>query len=368
MSMIVLAFGTRPEAIKLGPVAACLRDLDVEFRVVCSGQHHELLRGTPAENDLWPADGLGLKSSGNVLRWVEKAITPFRKAFRDADASLVCVQGDTMTALAAARAAHQAKLPIAHIEAGVRSGNLEEPWPEEGFRREITQLATYHYAPTSQAYANLLTEGVSHTRIRITGNTVVSALHRYAPYFSGPPENQILVTMHRREWVEHCDVPAFADALSEVASDYPTHVIVWPVHPGVSPKLIGKTWAQNLQMVTPMPYKTTIRFLAMSLGVITDSGGLVEEAATIGIPTVIMRKYNDRPEAVEAGIAKRLDPTPENVQAAVRMLIAEELPRRRTTVYGEWGAAGHIANHLQNASLSSIMHDKTPAGGPLSAG
>lgn len=367
--MIVVCFGTRPEAIKLGPVVHHLRELDAEFTIVCSNQHTDLLRGTPAGNDLWPAHSLGLKSSGNVLKWVERAVGPFKKSFRETGATLVCVQGDTMTALAAARAAHQAGLPIAHIEAGVRSGNLQEPWPEEGFRREITELASLHYAATSQAYANLISEGISIQNIRLSGNPVVSAIRRYADWDGQAiaPQNQILVTMHRREWLEHSDVPAFVNALSETASQYPELVFVWPVHPAVSPKFVSKTWSPNLQMVAPLPYKTAIGFLSQSLGLITDSGGLVEEATTLGIPTVILRKYNDRPEAVEARVAERMDPTPENLPKAVALLASGTLRRQPMPVYGEWGAAQIIASHLLRSDTVSNTLTVARAEEPLSS-
>lgn len=352
--MLILAFGTRPEALKLGPVAACLRDLDIPFLVLNTGQHDTLLKGTPAENDLWPAKELRLKSSGNVVRWCERAISPLKNALRDMGASTVVVQGDTMTAVAAARAARVANLPVVHIEAGVRSGNISEPWPEEGFRREITKLANWHYAATSTAYANLLSEGISQNHIRLTGNPIVSALARYAPFEAQtPPEAQILITMHRREWILSGNVPSVYQAFVEVAQENPLVQFVWPVHPAVTPHLPHGPWSANLQLIAPLPYKESIAFLAMGMGVMTDSGGLVEEAATLGVPSVILRTWNDRPEAQEAGVAIESPPTPEGVKGGAQMLLGGHIDRRPTTVYGHPDSAMEIARHLAHITQTT---------------
>lgn len=346
--MLTLCFGTRPEAIKLGVVAAELRESGTDFAVVCSGQHNELLSGTPAENDLWPAHELRLRSSGNVVKWCERATAPLRAAFRHLDSSLVVVQGDTMTAVTAARVAKQSGLALAHVEAGVRSGNLDEPWPEEGFRREITQLADWHYAPTAQAYANLIAEGVAQNRIRFAGNPVVSALARYAPYKAvTPPFPQVLVTMHRREWLQSGAVTDVYRALVAAAHTDERVTYVWPMHPAVATQIpTNDAYAPNLQLVAPLRYKDAILFLTQSIGVITDSGGLVEEAATLGVPAAIMRRYNDRPEAVEAGIAMQFDPTSAGVEAAVATLLGGRMARRPTSAFGQFDAAAQIARHL----------------------
>src|SRR2546422_2797546 len=177
-SQFVFIYGPRPEGIRLGPIAAELRALGSMGTIICSNQHSELLKGTPAESDLADGASLGLLSNGNVLQWTRTAEARLRAAFGEIPSPTIVVQGDTMTAIAAARAAAALRLPIAHVEAGVRSYNVEEAWAEEGVRTEIAQLAAWHYAPTSTAFANLVQEKVQPNRILVTANPGSSAIAR----------------------------------------------------------------------------------------------------------------------------------------------------------------------------------------------
>lgn len=336
-----IIFGTRPEAIKLGCVVAELRALDVKPRCIATGQHWDLLRGTPAESDLADSYSLGLPAKADPQRWISLAIPLIAHHL---EGPLVVVQGDTASALAGARAAHERGFAVAHIEAGVRSGNLEEPCPEEAFRREITQLATIHYAPTSTCYANLIAEGVDHTKIRITGNPVVSALQRYANAKPQPPGDHVVLTMHRREWLQWVDLPVWLGELAEACLDHPRLNIVWPVHPAVRAKW-PHDWTnpKNLWIDPPLPYREMVDLLSRAKGLATDSGGLVEEAATLGIPTAILRNANDRPEAVEAGVARQFAPS--NLRDALNWL-ATDLARTPSAIYGTPDAACEIARDL----------------------
>lgn len=349
---VLLAFGTRPEAIKLGPVAAELRVLKAPLEILCTGQHRELLLGTPAENDLTPAISLALPSHGNVLRWSARAEREAREylvGHFDPIATIVVVQGDTMSALAIARAAVSADFTVAHVEAGVRSHDKDNPWPEEESRVEITHLATWHYAATPQAYANLLAEGVSQQRILLTGNPGVSALARYTDAKPQPPQPHILVTMHRREWLIPGDtVEETMLALAEEAYLDPRIDYIWPMHPAVHDRVNGKLakFPSNVHVLGPLPYAKVARILASALGVLTDSGGLQEEAATLGVPCAVLRRACDRPEALEAGVARLFSPDGAGVRAAVGTLVSGALPRRPTDIYGTVGAATNIANHL----------------------
>lgn len=344
MSEICLVFGTRPEAIKLGPVAAELRALGVQPALVCSGQHTDLLRGTPAESDLAGAASLGLASDGNVARWLTEAERLMTVLWREAPPTVVVVQGDTMTALAGARAAQRLGVPIVHVEAGVRS-HAREPWPEEETRVAIARLADWHLAPTSTAYANLVGEGVRANRVLVTGNTVVSALARYAPLaVPSPAEPVTVVTMHRRE----VQTPELAHAIYTLVRSWsltkPWMRVVWSVHPGFA-RMLGPEpeMPPNVSLLGPMPYADFAGLLAHAQVVATDSGGVVEEAATLGVPSVVWRRVNDRPEAVQAHIAVfsgEMDQIERDLEAAL------QLERRPTAAFGGVEAARLVAQHL----------------------
>lgn len=344
--MITIVFGTRPCAIKLGPVAAELRALGITPRIVCTGQHTSLLRGTPAESDLADATALGLASDGNPLRWASHAVAPIARALQGS--KLVVVQGDTMSAVAATRAAYALNIPVAHVEAGVRSGTLEEPWPEEGFRREITAFARWHAAATTTALANLVREGVPRANIELTGNPGVSALARYVGARPSAPAARAyaLLTMHRREWQQAVDFDAWTEALAEAAAEHPALEIVWPVHPHVEPRLPKGVLPANVRLTTPLPYNAMIVLLVGATGVLTDSGGLCEEAATLGVPCAILRNVTDRPEAVDAGVARLFAPTSAGLGEAVAMIARGSLPRRPTDVFGGVDSAAKVAKAL----------------------
>ena len=347
---LLLVYGTRPEAIKLGPVAAELRNLRTPFGVLCTGQHTSLLAGTPAETDLYDSASLGLASDGNVLKWLGKAELAIRQFLeRKADLDTVVVQGDTMSALAAARAAAVLQRTLVHVEAGVRSGDLENPWPEEGARREITQFADWHYAPTTHCFANLVAEGVPSERILVTGNPVVSALARYTGGRPMPAQPHILVTLHRRELLQDTtNAVAVVEEIVEQARQHADLQFVWPVHPATMKALAGKIKAKaasNFVQTTPLPYREAITTLATATGVLTDSGGLVEEATTLGVPNATLRVATDRPEALETGLGARFSPDPAGVRGGIAWLSGER-PRKPSAIFGTPEAAATIAKHL----------------------
>ena len=258
--------------------------------------------------------------------------------------SLVVVQGDTMSALAGARAGVSLEVPVVHVEAGVRSGCPDEPWPEEGYRREITRLASWHYAATTTAFANLLVEGVSERFVRLTGNPVVSALARYTPAKPRAPEAYIVVTMHRREWLARGRAQEFYQDLCQACAEHPALTVHWLLHPHTAQHVVLHDAPSNLCIGQPLPYAAMASLLSYACGILTDSGGLVEEAATLGVPSAIMRRCNDRPEAVEEGVARQF--LPEDVKETVECLATGQLPRRQTDVYGTPEAASKIARHL----------------------
>jgi UDP-N-acetylglucosamine 2-epimerase (non-hydrolysing) len=347
--MIALVYGTRPEAIKLAPVAASLRRQQVPFSAICTGQHTDLLAGMDTFKG-YNYHYLKMPSQGNIQQWVERAVVKIIAALRETNAQVVVVQGDTMSALAAARASRELGVVLAHVEAGVRSGNMNEPYPEEMIRIEITSLADWHYAPTSTAFANLVAESIALQRILVTGNTVVSALAQ-AGAVARAPEPYLLMTMHRREWLGKVDLVRWGVAVAQAAQRHPTLSIIWPMHPAIS-KVWANMWDRlpampaNVNIRAPMPHKEALSLLGAARGLCTDSGGLVEEAATLGVPTAILRRYNDRPEAVEVGIARQYAPSPEGLLEAITMLSSGVIEREPTAAYGDASAAEQVARHL----------------------
>jgi len=261
----------------------------------------------------------------------------------------VVVQGDTMSAYAAALAASQLEKVLCHVEAGVRSHNLDEPWPEERFRIQIDSMATWAYAPTSTAYANLVTEEFDQKRILVTGNSVISAVARYTTAMPTEPADHCLVTLHRREWTEGPHFVEVLDALCAAARDHAAARFVWPMHPTVAQRLSRK-WLDavppNLLLMPPLTYADAIGMLAHAFGVLTDSGGLVEEAAALGVPSVQLRNVSDRPEAIEAGTSLLEAPTHDGVHRGIMALTTGRLPRRPSDVFGDTSAAAQIARHL----------------------
>src|SRR2546425_13093442 len=330
-------------------MAAELRALGWMGTSVCTQQPSELLKETPAESDLCDGHSLGLLSNGNVLQWTRAAEARLRASFGELPNPVVVVQGDTMTAIAAARAAAALRLPIAHVEAGVRSHNVEEPWPEEGFRTEIAQLAAWHYAPTSTAFANLVQERVDPNRILVTGNPGVSAIARYTTAIpvAEAATPTILVTLHRREFLLGPNVIATVTALGDICRRFDTTHFVWPIHPALG-RTLNVELPPNVRVVAPLSYVQCVTGLALCQGVLTDSGGLQEEAATLGVPCAVMRNVTDRPESVEVGVARCFPPTPLGVKAAVTALVNHEIPRKPAPVFGGPEAASLIAKHLAN--------------------
>lgn len=349
MTVLVMVAGTRPELLKLGPVSAALAASKVPHRTILTGQHTTLLAGGPAATDFADAECLNVCTTGEIVRWSDYALPAIQDALTRHKASLVVVQGDTMSAVAGARAAHDLGIPVAHVEAGVRSHDVENPWPEEKFRKEITQLATYHFAPTLRAYDNLIAEGVSERHIYLTGNPIVSAIARYADVEPVKvPDLKILFTMHRREWLLG-GIRGVLDGFLESALRYPEVEIIWPMHPGVA-KEVPPSWIdrlpRNAHTIAPLPYRAAMLALTRSLGVATDSGGLQEEAACLGVPCAVLRRVTDRPESVEAGVARLFDPTQEGVVAAFEALRERRILRCPTAVYGLPTSAEKIATTL----------------------
>ena len=347
---LAFVLGTRPEIVKVVPVLAELHAMRKRPLICMTGQHTELARGMPGAKEFANATSLGLASDGNVVTYLNRA-RQAAKAWLKKQQKIryVVVQGDTMSALAGAQAASELDIPVAHIEAGVRSHNLADPWPEEQARVTIDGIADLCLAPTLTAKQNLLAEGVPQGNIRVTGNTCVSSIKRYTD--AVPQEESmatILITLHRRELRESGRVRGVLEALMKITHfELMAGVAFWlPMHPAMQQYFKELQLPPNFILTGPLAYKQMVEGLAGVRGVLTDSGGLVEEAATLGVPTAILRYANDRPEAVDAGIARRYNPTPKGVEKAIRALVARDIERKATNCFGNESAAHNVAVEL----------------------
>lgn len=347
-SDLLIVIGTRPDAIKLAPLIAELRRRGRDVRVLSTGQHRELLEPLVGLLGLDVDAQLDVMRDNQSLPDLHRAIVDGVSRHLDVNpASRVIVQGDTTTAFAAALAAFYARTPVAHVEAGLRTRKLDGPWPEELHRQAIARIADLHFAPTDRAARNLRDESVS-GEIHVVGNTIVDALNSIgdtAPA-SGLPVDPpyVVVTCHRREQGADGFV-GFVSALRQVARAHTDLQFLYPVHP--NPVVRGAVEAglasvDNVVAVPAMPYDLFVTALRGARAVLTDSGGVQEEATALGIPVLVMRETSDRPEAIEAGSAVLVGIDHDEISAALADLPSVE----PSHLYGDGEAARRIAELL----------------------
>lgn len=359
---VMVIIGTRPEAIKLAPVVLALRDLGLSPRVCLTGQHPDLAAEALEPFGILADVRLSIMHPGQSLAALnERAVIMLASLFDRERPAWIVVQGDTSSALCAAIAARQASIRIAHVEAGLRSFDRRQPFPEEINRTLIARLATLHFAPTPGARANLLAEGIADGAIEVTGNTVVDAL-RWTLRNAPPAETTetarrlVVATMHRRE-NRDTSFPQIIGALLALARRGDVDVLL-PRHPGCPPETYAPlAGLDTVRLVPPMPYPAFIAELARAHLVITDSGGVQEEASALGIPTLVVRAVTERPEVVEAGTAIVVKTATEGiVRAATRLLDDPAAHRRMANAsirIGDGKAAPRIARRLQGELLSA---------------
>ena len=318
---ILVVFGTRPEAIKLFPLIHALRRTDADVRVCVTGQHREMLDQVLEIARIIPDHDLDLMLPNQSLDMLTSRLLTELGKVMDADRpDRVIVQGDTATAMVGALTAYYRKIPVAHVEAGLRSGNIYHPWPEEVNRKVVGAIADLHFAPTDTARDALIAENVPAERIHVTGNTVIDALIEtrarvdsdaglaaaiapVADRFAG--KRIVAVTTHRRE--------NFGEGLKSVAhavrriAQRPDVAIIFPVHPNPNvraPMADVLGGIDNVAMIDPLDYPNFVRLLSLCHFVMTDSGGVQEEAPALAKPVLVMRETTERPEGVVAGTAK----------------------------------------------------------------
>lgn len=355
---IMVVYGTRPEGIKLAPVVAALREHDaLSATTVVTGQHREMLDQVNEIFDIVPDVDLDLFAPGQSLTALTaRILSRLEPVLARSAPDAVVVQSDTTTVAAAGLAAFHQRIPVVHLEAGLRSGSIHSPFPEEANRRLTSQIASLHLAPTPTAMANLLREGVPIESIAVTGNTVIDALlHARArcvtpsdPRIRGAVAEHrpiILVTTHRREnWGDAC--VALGRALRRLAAMYPDHLIVLPAHrnPVVRQALLPQVEGVDTIVVSePLAYGEFIRVMDASRIVLTDSGGIQEEAPSLGKPVLVMRDNTERPEAVATGTVRLIGTQEERIVSEVSALIDSpvvyEDMTRAVNPYGDGMAA-----------------------------
>jgi UDP-N-acetylglucosamine 2-epimerase (non-hydrolysing) len=370
---VLTIFGTRPEAIKLAPVINRLaRTKGITARVCVTAQHRQMLDQVLALFGIKPDYDLNIMRAGQGLTEITaSALTGLRDVLRDFRPDRVLVHGDTTTTFSAALAAYYEKIPVGHVEAGLRTGDIYAPWPEEVNRRLTTVVADLHFAPTAQARRNLEREGVPSERIMVTGNTVIDALlavvarlrsdpalaaamaEKFA--FLEPAKRLILVTGHRRENFG-AGFERICQALDQLAQR-PDVQLVYPVHlnPNVQEpvrRVLGRR--PNVHLIEPQEYLPFVYLMSRAYLLITDSGGVQEEAPSLGKPVLVLRDMTERPEALAAGTVLLVGTSVEKIVAAAHQLCEDASVYRRMSQahnpYGDGKASQRITRQLLRES------------------
>jgi UDP-N-acetylglucosamine 2-epimerase (non-hydrolysing) len=366
---VLLTFGTRPEAIKMAPVVLeCRRRADSIEPIVCvSGQHREMLAQVTGYFRIHHDVDLDLMTPGQTLAaFMARCLTGLDDVLARVQPDCLVAQGDTTTVMAAALAAFYRHVPFVHVEAGLRTGNLQSPWPEEMNRRVATLATTLHCAPTRWAADNLLAEGVAAEAIHVTGNTVIDALlatvereranteHWQSAYSFLGNRRLVLITGHRRESFGE-GFQKICQAIQCLADQHPDVVFLYPVHlnPEVSEPVRNSLGGhENIHLSPSVSYPEFIWLMDRSTLILTDSGGVQEEAPSLGKPVLVMRDTTERPEAIEAGVAELVGTSVEKIVRSASALLTDpaECFRRRTlnNPYGD----GHAAERIVDLIMS----------------
>jgi UDP-N-acetylglucosamine 2-epimerase (non-hydrolysing) len=364
---VAVVFGTRPEAIKLVPVVLALRRRpEVACRVCVTAQHRHMLHQVLHDFDCAADVDLDLMRPNQGLAGLTaRAVEAVDRFLAEERPALVLIQGDTTTALCAALAAFYNRVPVAHVEAGLRTGNLDAPWPEEANRVLTTRLARLHFPPTESARRNLLAEGVPADRVFVTGNTVIDALllarakvRARPPALPGLPGDLfhergrplVLITGHRRESFG----PGFESicrAIADLARRFRETRFVYPVHlnpnvRGPVGRILGPLEGDNVHLTEPLSYLPFVALMDRATVLLTDSGGIQEEAPSLGKPVLVMRDTTERPEAVDAGTARLVGTDRDAIVGEVARLLTDPAAyaamARAHNPYGDGQAAGRV--------------------------
>lgn len=390
MKKIMLVFGTRPEAIKMAPlVKAFQKDTDNFQTIVCvTGQHREMLDQVLDIFEITPDYDLNIMKQGQDLYDVTaRVLTGLRDVLKESHPDIVLVHGDTTTSMAAALAAFYQQIPVGHVEAGLRTHNIYSPWPEEINRQLTGRIATYHFAPTPLSKRNLLVEGVAEEQIFVTGNSVIDALYWVVDKIKHSNKLQeelekvlykanydvrrldsgrklVLITGHRRENFGEGFI-SMCKAIKTLTEKYPGVDFVYPMHlnPNVRRpihEVFGEDLSDlnNMFFIEPLEYLSFVYLMEKSTLVLTDSGGIQEEAPGLGKPVLVMRDTTERPEALEAGTVKLVGTDYDKIVREVSLLLDDtayyEEMSKAVNPYGDGKSCKRIVHYCQGGELKKI--------------
>jgi UDP-N-acetylglucosamine 2-epimerase (non-hydrolysing) len=372
---IAVIFGTRPEAIKLAPLILKLKTVErMDCRVCVTAQHRQMLDQVLQVFGIVPDDDLNLMVPNQTLGGLtSRAIDALDRYLLHEKPALVLVQGDTTTVLCAALAAFYHRIPVGHVEAGLRTGNMESPWPEEANRVLTTRLTQWHFAPTESNRQNLLKEGVSDQSIHVTGNTVIDALFLALERVKGkPPEieglpgntleflgtrRMVLITGHRRENFGD-GFENICQAIAELAVRFQDIQFIYPVHlnPNVLEpvqRILGRSGVSNVCLIGPQSYLPFVALMHRSCLILSDSGGVQEEAPSLGKPVLVLRDTTERPEAVAAGTVKLVGTDRRKIVSEASLLLTDDKAYQRMAhghnPYGDGFASQRIIDVLMRS-------------------
>lgn len=365
---IAIIFGTRPEAIKMAPVVSAIgHSPSLEPLVIVTGQHREMLDEVLNVFNISPDFDLNVMEPNQTLEDVTaKILIGMTAKLRVLAPDLVLVHGDTTTTFSSALAAFYSGIPVGHVEAGLRTGNIRSPWPEEANRCLVSRLCDIHFAPTALAKDNLVAEGISHSDVFVTGNTVIDALLSASNKLQSLQNSELsnlieharsanrrilLVTGHRREnfgegFLRLCNAITYLSKRNDVEIVYPVHM-----NPNVSGIVNNKlSGIQNVHLIDPLGYLDFVMLMSAAHLIITDSGGIQEEAPSLGKPVLVTRDSTERPEAIEAGTCQLVGTSEAKIVDSVERLLDEPSYYQKfagaTNPYGDGCAATRIADHV----------------------
>lgn len=376
----MLVFGTRPEAIKMAPLVKEFQKYPLEFKtIVCvTGQHREMLDQVLQIFDIHPDYDLNImKQEQDLYDVTARVLTGMRDVLKESQPEIVLVHGDTTTSMAAALAAFYQQIPVGHVEAGLRTHNIYSPWPEEINRQITGRIATYHFSPTSLSKQNLLNEGIKSDGVTVTGNSVIDALYMvvdrikkdqklnfqledilnnagYSINRLSGKRKLVLITGHRRENFGDGFI-SICKAIKALAEKYPDVDFVYPMHlnPNVRKpiyEVFGDRQLSNMFFIEPLEYLSFVYLMEKSTIVLTDSGGIQEEAPGLGKPVLVMRNTTERPEALDAGTVKLVGTNYDVIVNEVSLLLEDsahyEKMSKAVNPYGDGKACNRIIEKI----------------------